>query len=143
VKHQRSAGQVSTGSCHVIDRLTTGTLWSSIYDGAYFSANVWKTIDKGLSRLSEAFHPIVDGKITYERRVERLSFNETTNKTGVHWKGGMSEFDKTLVAVPFSVVKLWRRPSLNPVMTEAITGLGYAYACKIAVSSFGNACEKS
>jgi hypothetical protein len=26
----------------------------------YFAATEWKTIDKGLNRLAEAFHPIVD-----------------------------------------------------------------------------------
>lgn len=119
-------------------------MWDEIYDGVYFSATQWKTIDKGLNRLSEAFHPVVDGKITYGRRVNKLSYDEATKKTSVHWyENGSSSFekktyDKTIVAVPFSVARLWRLPSFNPVITEAITGLGYSYACKVSVSIDGD-----
>lgn len=116
----------------------TGTLWSSIYDGVYFAANEWVTIDKGLNRLAEAFHPIVDNRLTYGRRIEALSFDEQKGKTGIHWhedgQKKSSEYDKTIVAVPFSVARLWRTPTLNPVMSEAISGLGYSFACKVAVS---------
>lgn len=117
-----------------------GTLWDEIYDGVYFSATTWKTIDKGLNRLAEAFHPIVDKKITYGRRVNKLSYDESSKKTSVHWYDNAKSssetltYDKTIVAVPFSVARLWRLPKFNPVMTEAITGLGYSYACKVAVS---------
>ncbi|KAJ9091829.1 hypothetical protein QFC19_008943 [Naganishia cerealis] len=117
----------------------TGTLWDDIYDGVYFSATSWKTIDKGLTRLAEAFHPVVDGKITYGRRVNKLSYDESTKKTSVHWwdqatsKTEKKTYDKTIVAVPFSVARLWRLPKFNPVITEAITGLGYSYACKVAL----------
>ena len=117
-----------------------GTLWDEIYDGVYFSATTWKTIDKGLTRLAEAFHPIVDKKITYGRRINKLSYDESTKKTSVHWFDNTKSstetltYDKTIVAVPFSVARLWRLPKMNPVITEAITGLGYSYACKVAVS---------
>ncbi|GHJ88713.1 hypothetical protein NliqN6_5115 [Naganishia liquefaciens] len=117
----------------------TGTLWDEIYDGVYFSATQWKTIDKGLTRLAEAFHPIVDGKITYGRRINKLSYDEKTKKTSVSWyehetKSTESKtYDKTIVAVPFSVARLWRLPSFNSVIKEAITGLGYSYACKVSL----------
>jgi monoamine oxidase len=120
--------------------LSTGTLWDEIYDSVYFSATQWKTIDKGLSRLAEAFHPVVDGKITYGRRINKLSYDEVTKKTSVHWYENETKttekktYDKTIVAVPFSVARLWRMPKFNPVITEAITGLGYSYACKVSVS---------
>jgi monoamine oxidase len=116
----------------------TGTLWDDIYDGVYFAATEWKTIDKGLNRLAEAFHPIVDNRLTYGRRVNELSFNETTGKTGVTWrkdgKEESKEYDKTLVAVPFSIARLWKTPTLDPVIMEAIGGLGYSFACKVSVS---------
>ena len=118
-------------------QLTTGTLWDDIYDTVYFSAGEWRTIDKGLNRLAEAFHPIVDNRLEYGRRIEQLSYNETTGRTGIAWRedGDLKtkSYDKTLVAVPFSVARMWRTPSLNPVMTEAIKGLGYDYACKVSV----------
>jgi hypothetical protein len=121
----------------------TGTLWSSIYDGVYFAANEWVTIDKGLNRLAEAFHPIVDNRLNYGRRVEQISFNETTSKTGVTWrKNGKKEpkeYDKTLVAVPFSIARLWKTPTLSPIMTEAVGGLGYSFACKVTVSTISSA----
>lgn len=116
----------------------SGTLWSSIYSNVYFSANEWVTIDKGLNRLSEAFHPIVDDRLTYGRRIDQISYDEETGKTGISWKKDgerkSKTYDKTIVAVPFSVASLWRRPSFNPIITEAINGLPYAAACKISVS---------
>jgi hypothetical protein len=69
-----------------------------------------------------------------------LSYDEKTKKTGVHWYENKSKsfekkvYDKTIVAAPFSVVRLWRLPALEPVIKEAITGLGYSYACKVSVS---------
>jgi monoamine oxidase len=118
--------------------LTAGTLWDDIYDGVYFSATEWRTIDKGLNRLAEAFHPIVDSRLEYGRRIERLTYNDTTGKTGVAWREAgeikTETYDKTLVAVPFSVARLWRTPTLGPIITEAIKGLGYSYACKVSVS---------
>lgn len=115
-----------------------GTLWDDIYDGVYFSATQWKTIDKGLNRLAEAFHPIVDNRLSYGRRIERLTYDEDTGKTGFSWTGERGakesrEYDKTLVAVPFSVAKLWRMPAFDPVMREAISGLTYSSACKVSV----------
>ncbi|KAJ9123058.1 hypothetical protein QFC22_001247 [Naganishia vaughanmartiniae] len=117
----------------------TGTLWDDIYDNVYFSATTWKTIDKGLTRLAEAFHPVVDSKITYGRRINKLSYDEKTKQTSVHWydsksaKSKSKTYDKTIVAVPFSVVRLWRLPKLGSVISEAISGLGYSYACKVAL----------
>lgn len=117
--------------------LILGTLWDDIYDTVYFSASEWRTIDKGLNRLAEAFHPIVDNRLEYGRRIEQLSYNETTGKTGISWRENghlkTESYDKTLVAVPFSIARMWRTPSFNPVMSEAIKGLGYSYACKVSV----------
>lgn len=90
--------------------------------------------------MSEAFHPIVDGKITYGRRVNKLSYDEKTKKTSISWYEHDTKttetktYDKTIVAVPFSVARLWRLPKFNPIIKEAITGLGYSYACKVSVS---------
>jgi len=124
----------------VSDCSCVGTLWDEIYDSVYFSATTWRTIDKGLTRLAEAFHPVVDDKITYGRRINKLSYDEESKKTSIHWYDAETStfesktYDKTVVAVPFSVARLWRLPEMNPIMTEAITGLGYSYACKVAVS---------
>ena len=135
MKRRPSVGLVSTVERAAM--LTAGTLWDDIYDGVYFAASEWRTIDKGLNRLAEAFHPVVDNRLEYGRRIERLTFNETTGKTGIAWREDgelqTESYDKTLVAVPFSIAKLWRKPTLNPVMSEAINGLGYSYACKISV----------
>lgn len=48
-------------------------LWE--YDTVYFSANKWLTIDQGLSRLPMAFMPHIDGKVTFGRKVDGLTFN--------------------------------------------------------------------
>lgn len=121
--------------------LGTGFLFSEIYDGVYFSASEWLTVDKGLSRLGEAFHPIVDDRLTLNRRIQKISFDDKTNKTAIHWRDNpfdrdlqSNTYDKTIVAAPFSTAKLWNIDvPLSDVMQEAIDGLGQSAACKVAL----------
>lgn len=119
----------------------TGTLWDDIYDGVYFSATEWKTIDKGLNRLAEAFHPLVDKRLKLGRKVQKISFDSASNKTAVHWRDSPFDkyahnvtYDKTIVAAPFSTAKLWQIDvPLSPIMAEAVSSLGYSRACKVAL----------
>ncbi|KAL1892539.1 hypothetical protein Cpir12675_004510 [Ceratocystis pirilliformis] len=116
----------------------SSSFWDSFYEGMYFSASTWKTIDGGLSRLPGAFHPLVDKVVRMNRRVEAVE-----NKNGqvnVKWREHAGEvsaktstYDYAVVAVPFSIVKRWRLPKMETSMKNAITKLNYNSACKVAL----------
>ena len=115
-------------------------LWGSIYDGVYFSASTWRTIDKGLSALPRAFMPHIAGKTTFERKVDGLKWNEETGKIAVNWRDDpfaqipeSEEYDYAVVAVPFSKVRTWRLPTYSSLLTRAITTMNYQQSCKVAL----------
>lgn len=110
------------------------------YDTVYFSADKWRTIDKGLSSLPAAFHPHVDGKVIYGRKVEGLTFDNDTQKIAVNWRDSpldvnakSEEFDYAVVAVPFSKVRLWRTPVYSSSLSRAIQSMNYQQSCKVAL----------
>lgn len=117
------------------------SLWDTWYDGLYFSAATWKTIDGGLNRLPAAFHPLVDNFTTMNRKIERIEWDEENEKVNLQWRNNYTEtefqsssYDYAVVAVPFSVVKNWRLPSqVDLTMKNAISNLVYESACKVAL----------
>lgn len=117
------------------------SFWDSWYDGLYFSAAEWTTIDGGLSRLPASFHPLVDNFTTMGRKIERVGWDAETQQVNLQWRHNYTEtvfqnstYDYTVVAVPFSVVKNWRLPSLgSTTMTNAINNMPYTAACKVAL----------
>ena len=70
-----------------------------------------------------------------------MSWNETSEKMSVKFRPGNPfdteteslEFDYTIVAVPFSRVRLWRLPDYSSLLSRAISRLNYSPACKIAL----------
>lgn len=117
------------------------SFWDTWYDGLYFSAASWKTIDGGLSRLPASFHPLVDNYTTMGRKVERVYFDDATQQVSLHWRDNYTDtafqsvaYDYAVVAVPFSVVKHWRMPDVgSETMTSAISNMAYTAACKVAL----------
>ncbi|KAK4183994.1 L-amino-acid oxidase [Podospora australis] len=124
------------------------TFWSSIYDGTYFSAATWRTIDGGLSRLPQSFTPHVKKVVEMNKAVERISFSapgepkkvtisyKDTSKKGPKKSRELKSesFDYALVSAPFSVVRSWRLPSSLPTtISNAIRKLEYSGACKVAL----------
>jgi monoamine oxidase len=111
------------------------------YDAVYFGATEWRTIDQGLSRLPLAFAPSVLNRTMFQTRVQEMAWNETTEKMTVKWRLGdpfdlqtqSMDFDYTIVAVPFSKVRLWRLPSYTSLLSRAINTLNYAQSCKVAL----------
>ncbi|KAK7729535.1 hypothetical protein SLS57_002022 [Botryosphaeria dothidea] len=112
-----------------------------LYDSVYFSATEWRTIDKGLSRLPTAFTPLVSNRTLFGKKVEQLTYDETTGKTTVSWRpdgpfgatlDGL-DFDYTIVAVPFSKVRLWKLPAYTGLLSRAIQTLNYEQSCKVAL----------
>lgn len=117
------------------------SFWDTWYDGLYFSAATWSTIDGGLSRIPAAFHPLVDNYTTMARKIERVQWDAETQQVNLQWRNNYTDtdfqnaaYDYTVVAVPFSVVKNWRLPNLmSTTMTNAIKHMPYEAACKVAL----------
>ncbi|KAJ5698458.1 hypothetical protein N7462_000463 [Penicillium macrosclerotiorum] len=120
---------------------TTDTpIWGDFYDDVYFAATEWRTIDKGLESLPRAFYPHVADKVTFNRTVQGIIYNETTGKVAVAWrddplkmKPETAEFDYAVVAAPFSKVRLWDLPRYSSLLSRAISTLNYDPACKMAL----------
>ncbi|KAJ5160470.1 uncharacterized protein N7482_007474 [Penicillium canariense] len=119
---------------------TDSPIWGDFYDGVYFTATKWRTIDKGLESLPRAFYPHVADKVTFNRTVQGLIYNETTGKISVAWRDDplkmtpeTAEFDYAVVAVPFSKVRLWDLPRYSSLLSRAISSLNYDPACKLAL----------
>lgn len=116
-------------------------IWGDFYDDVYFSATKWRTIDKGLESLPKAFYPHVEGKLTLNRTVAGLSYNEETGKVAVTWRDDplqmvpnkSEEYDYAVVAAPFSKVRLWEMPQYSSLLSRAIASLNYDPACKMAL----------
>lgn len=116
----------------------SGQIWP--YDTVYFEASEWRTIDQGLSRLPAAFGPQVVNRTRFQAMVHSMAFNESTQKMTVNFADGLStaatesaEYDYTVVAVPFSRVRLWRLPNYSSLLSRAITNLNYDPSCKVAL----------
>ncbi|KAK3987379.1 putative L-amino-acid oxidase precursor [Cladorrhinum sp. PSN332] len=119
------------------------SFWDSLYEGTYFSASSWRTIDGGLNRLPLAFHPHVNKVTTMNQAVERvaylpdgkvqLSYRDTSSKRKAKDLKTAS-YDFALISAPFSVVRTWRLPyTLPTTIKNAITKLNHANACKVAL----------
>lgn len=116
------------------------SFWDSWYEGLYFSAAEWKTIDGGLNRLPESFHPLVDNYTTMGRKIERLGWDAESQQVNLQWRNNYTEtvfqnasYDYAVIAVPFSVVKNWRISDIGTTITNAISNVPYTAACKVAL----------
>ncbi|KAK4096316.1 L-amino-acid oxidase-like protein [Parathielavia hyrcaniae] len=127
------------------------SFWEEIFEGLYFQASEWRTIDGGLNRLPQSFEPLVEKDIHMNRQIERIQFltqppdNGTSSKVQLHWRDTSSPsrissalrtstYDYSLISVPFPVVRSWRLPSSLPTtITNAINNLAYSKACKVAL----------
>ncbi|KAI5306003.1 anthranilate synthase component 1 [Ascosphaera pollenicola] len=114
------------------------SFWGAIYDNEYLGACTWVTVDGGLSRLSEAFFPIVDKNIRFKQIVQKLDYKD--DQVTVSWKNEYTDekvqsevFDYAIVAAPFSVVRGWRLPKFSPLLNDAIKKMPYGEACKVAL----------
>lgn len=123
------------------------TTLDQLYDGLYFRAASWLTIDGGLNRLPLSFHPLVDKDTHMNRKIERIQFvpgkKGGKSRVQLHWRDNSqpqnsglrtSTYDYALISAPFSVVRSWRLPfTLPTTITNAIHNLRYAQACKVAL----------
>ncbi|KAI1081438.1 flavin-containing amine oxidoreductase-domain containing protein [Whalleya microplaca] len=116
------------------------SFWDSLYDGVYFGAATWKTIDGGLSRLPLSFHPLVDNVTTMNQKIERVQWLDDSQKVNLQWKDNYTDtvyqnasYDYTVFALPFSIVKKMRLPSLPTTISNAIDKMPFEAACKVAL----------
>ncbi|KAJ5714170.1 uncharacterized protein N7483_011351 [Penicillium malachiteum] len=120
---------------------TTDTpIWGDFYDDVYFAATEWHTIDQGLESLPRAFFPHVESRLTLNRTIEGLQWNETSGKIAIAWredplqmKPETLDFDYAVVAVPFGRVRIWGLPRYSSLLSRAISTLNYDPACKMAL----------
>lgn len=116
------------------------SFWDTLYEGVYFDAAHWRTIDGGLNRLPLSFHPLVDNYTTMGRKIERVQYDAEGEQVTLQWRHNYTEtefqnatYDYAVVAVPFSIVKKWRLPSLPQTISNAINNMPYEAACKVAL----------
>ncbi|KAI6090007.1 flavin-containing amine oxidoreductase [Hypoxylon rubiginosum] len=132
------------GTLNDTDIITGGdgasSFWDSLYDGVYFSAATWKTIDGGLSRLPSSFHPLVDNVTTMNRKIERVEWVDDIQRVKLQWKDNFTDkvfqnasYDYAVFALPFSMVKKMRLPSMPPTISNAIDNMPFTAACKVAL----------
>jgi hypothetical protein len=115
-----------------------GSFWEYLYDLLYESADTWKTVDGGLSRIPQAFGHLVRKDVRLGTRIERVRY--ANNKVTLQWKTSFrdanfhsSTYDYAVVAVPFTVVRQWRLPAMSVTMSNAIKNLAYDACCKVAL----------
>ncbi|KAI1204655.1 flavin-containing amine oxidoreductase [Annulohypoxylon truncatum] len=116
------------------------SFWDTFYEGVYFNATTWKTIDGGLSRLPTSFHPLVDKVTTMNRKIERVEWLGDTKKVKLQWRNKFTDrtfqnatYDYAVFALPFSIVKKMRLPYLPTTISNAIENMPFEAACKVAL----------
>ena len=55
--------------------------WDRLYKTFYFGATDWKTIDGGMQKLPNAFHPLVDQHTIFNAKVDGVSYNISPAKS--------------------------------------------------------------
>ncbi|KAI1762386.1 flavin-containing amine oxidoreductase [Hypoxylon sp. FL1150] len=119
---------------------SASSFWDFLYHCVYFSAATWKTIDGGLSRLPASFHPLVDNITTMNRKIERVEWLDDIQRVKLQWKDNYTDkvfqnasYDYAVFALPFSMVKKMRLPSMPPTISNAIDNMPFTAACKVAL----------
>lgn len=130
-------------NANILDYVTGTTdtpIWSDLYEDVYFAATKWRTIDKGLESLPRAIYPHVASRLTLDRTVDGLVYDETSGRIAVAWREDplqatpiTHEYDYTVVAAPFSKVRLWSLPRYSSLLSRAISTLNYDSSCKMAL----------
>ena len=135
----------------------TESFWDNLYESMYFSATDWRTIDGGLTRLPSAFHrmyllslfkpdanhchlALVDGVTHMNRKIQRVQYNETTQRVTLQWKTKPldrtfqnASYDLAVLTVPLALVRTWRLPAFSELLTTAIESYTYQQVCKVAL----------
>ena len=116
-----------------------GTFWDTLFEGVYFSATDWRTIDGGLSRLPSAFYPLVGNVTTMNRKVTKMGYDEDAQRVQLYWKDNYTQpfqnasYDYAVTTVPFALMRMWQLPVFSALKLSAIQNYGYTSVCKVAL----------
>ena len=73
-----------------------------------------------MNRLPLSFHPLVNNATALGRKIERVQWDENRGKVTLQSRSNYSEpdlytetYDYAIIAVPFSIVRKWKLPSLS------------------------------
>lgn len=93
-----------------------------------------------MNRMPLAFHPLVEEAVQFGSKVERIRYDNETDRLTLQWRGNYTDltfesadFDYAVISAPFSVVRRMRLPPLPYAVTNAIKTMKYASACKVAL----------
>ncbi|KAI0871217.1 L-amino acid oxidase [Hypoxylon argillaceum] len=118
----------------------TSSFWNTMYEGLYFGATTWKTIDGGLNRLPLSFHPLVDNHTSLNTMIERIQWLEDRQKVNLQWRANYTipvfqnaTFDYAILSIPPPQLKKLRLPTLPSTIRSAIDSLPFVAACKVAL----------
>jgi monoamine oxidase len=113
------------------------------YETVYFMATEWRTIDKGLSRLPEAFRPLITNRTSWGTKVNGVKYNSDTNSLTVSsrptgsdpftTKNTEEEFDYIFNTVPFNLIRFWDLPKHSSLLRRAIDRTVFDGAVKVAI----------
>ncbi|KAF5026952.1 hypothetical protein F66182_982 [Fusarium sp. NRRL 66182] len=112
------------------------------YETVYFLASKWATIRGGLSRLPEAFKPIIADRIEFGTKVNGIKYNNKNKTLSVTWRptgsnpfspSSTTHFDYVLNSVPFNLLKFWDLPPYSSLMRRAIDRTVFGGAAKTAI----------
>ncbi|CAO2651439.1 Nn.00g040090.m01.CDS01 [Neocucurbitaria sp. VM-36] len=130
---------------NITDQVTsTAVSWPMWeFETVYFMATEWRTIDKGLSRMPEAFRPLVENRTSFGTKVFGVKYNEksksltvSSRPTGANpWTAETTteEFDYIFNSVPFNLLRFWDLPPHSSLMRRAIDRTVFDGAVKIAM----------
>ncbi|KAI1113246.1 L-amino acid oxidase [Nemania sp. NC0429] len=116
------------------------SFWDTLYEGLYFAATTWKTIDGGLNRLPLSFHPLVDNKTSLNTMIERIQWLGDSQKVNIQWRHNYNcsvfqntTVDYAILSMPPPQLKKLRLPALPPTIRSAIDTMPFTAACKVAL----------
>ncbi|KAF2638428.1 L-amino acid oxidase-like protein LaoA [Massarina eburnea CBS 473.64] len=123
---------------------TTAVVWPMWeFETVYFMATEWRTVDKGLSRIPEAFRPLVSNRTSFNTKVSGVKYNKDTNSLTVSSRPTGSnpltttktteEFDYIFNSVPFNLLRFWDLPPYSNLLKRAIERTVFDGAVKVAV----------
>ena len=149
---------VFKASENVTDQIWTDSDYDIFWDELHHNSNLgldgsreslgethWLCIDGGFNRLSDAFLPHVQSRLTLNRQIRKLEpipGPHNTTKTRLSWYPSTqnrtyesTDYDYTIMAVPFTMTRFMDLPSFSSVLSRAISeaGLRFKSACKVAL----------
>ncbi|KAL5050626.1 hypothetical protein BDW71DRAFT_215872 [Aspergillus fruticulosus] len=149
---------VFKASENVTDEIWTDSDYDVFWDELHHNSNLgldgskgslgethWLCIDGGFNRLSDAFLPHVQSRLTLNRQIRKLEpirSPRNTTKTRLSWYPSTQnrtyeskDYDYTVMAVPFTMTRFMDLPPFSSVLSRAISeaGLRFKSACKVAL----------